>query len=61
LLRQYWPKERFFTDLEHDEVKKVIRELNRRPRKTLQYKTPEALMKKHMAKITLNTFDALQT
>ena len=60
LLRQYWPKGKPFTNLEQDEVYKVVKELNRRPRKTLQYLTPESLMRTHLHNLSNKMRDALQ-
>jgi len=51
LLRQYWPKKTELKNVEQREVKKVVKKLNQRPRKTLKYKTPEYLMKKHIDKL----------
>lgn len=51
LLRQYWPKKTELKNVEQKEVTKVIKALNRRPRKTLKYKTPEYLMNKHIKKL----------
>ena len=61
LLRQYWPKERRFTSVEQEEVCEVVKELNCRPRKTLQYKTPESLMRAHLQNLSRRMRDALQT
>jgi len=51
LLRQYWPKETNFKKVKQKEVASVIVQLNDRPRKKLEYKTPADLMEKHMAAI----------
>lgn len=51
LLRQYWPKCTDFTKVTAREIKKNVSQLNRRPRKTLRFKTPEVLMHNHMAAI----------
>lgn len=40
LIRQYFPKKSDFTKLSHDEVQRVVARLNNRPRKTLNFKTP---------------------
>lgn len=40
LLRQYWPKNTDFKTVTQDEVFHVLDELNHRPRKVLDYKTP---------------------
>ena len=51
LLRQYWPKNTDFKKVNQREVAKVLRKLNRRPRKILNYKTPADLMSKHIKAI----------
>jgi len=51
LLRQYWPKKTDFKKISAKEVKSVIVQLNNRPRKKLNYKTPAKLMADHMAVI----------
>lgn len=48
LLRQYWPKSTDFRQVEDDEVFEAVTQLNRRPRKTLGFKTPESLMQNHL-------------
>jgi len=40
LVRQYFPKQCDFTSITDEEVKQVQHRLNRRPRKTLGYRTP---------------------
>ena len=40
LLRQYFPKGTDFTTLSHQEVAKAVSNLNNRPRKRLNYRTP---------------------
>jgi transposase, IS30 family len=49
LLRQYWPKSMDLKKVTNEEVRAVVTQLNRRPRKTLGFKTPEELMQNHMA------------
>ena len=49
LLRQYWPKITDFKKVSQKEVSSVIMQLNKRPRKTLNYQTPATLMANHMA------------
>ena len=49
LLRQYWPKATNFKKISQLEVASVIAELNDRPRKKLNYKTPADLMNQNMA------------
>lgn len=41
LIRQYYPKKSSFEELTQQELNKVMRELNQRPRKKLGFKTPE--------------------
>lgn len=40
LVRQYFPKDRHFTDIKGWEVRHAMHRLNHRPRKTLGYRTP---------------------
>lgn len=49
LLRQWWPKSTDFKLISHKEVEQAILELNNRPRKKLNYKTPADLMAGNMA------------
>jgi IS30 family transposase len=49
LLRQYWPKSTDFKHVTDKEVKATVTQLNQRPRKTLNFKTPAVLMQNHMA------------
>ncbi len=49
LLRQYWQNVLTSKKMTQDEVSAVIKKLNRRPRKTLGFKTPEQLMKIYLA------------
>ncbi len=49
LLRQYWPKSTDFKKVSNDEVYDVVAQLNKRPRKTLGFKTPEYLMQNYLA------------
>ena len=51
LLRQYWPKKTNFKLISTAEVDAVLIKLNNRPRKKLNYQTPNELMKTHMAAI----------
>jgi IS30 family transposase len=51
LLRQYWPKSTDFKKISQSAVQDVIVNLNDRPRKKLNYKTPAKLMAEHMAAI----------
>lgn len=49
LLRQDFPKSTDFKTVSQKAVKKSVDQLNSRPRKTLAFKTPAALMQKEMA------------
>lgn len=49
LLRQYWPKKTDFKKISKEEVSSVLLQLNERPRKKLNYQTPDKLMTEHMA------------
>lgn len=49
LLRQYFPKSTDFKMVSAKAVKQSVDELNSRPRKTLAFKTPAALMQEEMA------------
>ena len=49
LIRQYFPKNTDFKVVSDKAVKQSIDQLNNRPRKTLAFKTPAALIQKEMA------------
>lgn len=49
LLRQYFPKNTDFKQVSQFDVKRAVKRLNSRPRKDLEYKTPNQLMSVHMA------------
>jgi IS30 family transposase len=49
LLRQYWPKKTDFKKVSLKEVESVIVQLNNRPRKKLNFRTPAKLMAENMA------------
>jgi IS30 family transposase len=51
LLRQYWPKKTDFKKVSQKSVSSVIVQLNNRPRKKLNYKTPAIKMAEYMAAI----------
>jgi IS30 family transposase len=51
LLRQYWPKMADFKKVSQSDVQDVIIELNARPRKKLNDKTPARLMAEHRVAI----------
>ena len=40
LVRQYFPKDTDFVSVSNEEVDFVMQKLNRRPRKSLDFKTP---------------------
>lgn len=49
LLRQYFPKRTDFKQVSQIEVRRAVKQLNDRPRKYLDFKTPSDLMAKHRA------------
>lgn len=49
LLRQYLPKATDFKKVTSNQVQEAVNKLNSRPRKNLDFKTPEELMNAHMA------------
>lgn len=49
LLRQYLSKETDFKKVTSNQVQEAVNKLNSRPRKNLDFKTPEELMNAHMA------------
>jgi transposase, IS30 family len=49
LLRQYFPKSTDFKTVRANAIKQSVDQLNDRPRKTLAFKTPAALIQKEMA------------
>ena len=51
LLRQYFPKSTDLKTVSQKSVDEAVKRLNSRPRKWLDYKTPEQLMSKHLAAI----------
>lgn len=51
LIRQYFPKSTDFRIVSGKQVRSMVRKLNRRPRKTLGYKTPDQLWAEHLAAI----------
>jgi len=50
LLRQFFPKSRDLRDVSREELAEAERLLNTRPRKCLQYRTPEEVMAKMLAR-----------
>lgn len=50
LIREFFPKNTLFSNVTHEEVKKVQYLINIRPRKTLKWKTPLELMNKKLKK-----------
>lgn len=51
LLRQYWPKKTDFKRVAANDVDYVLKRLNNRPRKSLNFKTPAEIMQEHLLKI----------
>lgn len=49
LLRQYFPKSTDFKKVTQAEVRRAVKRLNTRPRKSLDFKTPGDLMAEHRA------------
>ena len=49
LLRQYWPKSTDFKKVPQEDVVSTIANLNARPRKKLNFKTPAEMMAEHRA------------
>lgn len=49
LLRQYFPKNTDFKKVTQVDVRRVVKRLNTRPRKNLDFKTPSDLMAEHRA------------
>ena len=49
LLRQYFPKDTDFKKVTQLEVRRAVKRLNTRPRKDLEFKTPDQLMGDHRA------------
>ena len=60
LLRQYFPKSTNFKLIGQREVDIAVDKLNRRPRKTLNFKTPQYLMSEYLASIKGLGGDALR-
>lgn len=50
LLRRYIPKRTSLTSLTQDELDDIVYEINNRPRKVLQYETPQEVFTKHLKK-----------
>lgn len=44
LIRRYLPKKTSFTNLSKEELDEIVTEINNRPRKVLQYKTPKEIL-----------------
>ena len=45
LLRQYFPKGTDFTQMSHQELRYRVTQINTRPRKRLNYRTPSEVLK----------------
>jgi len=52
LLRQYLPKGTHFTDVSQHQVQQCVHELNNRPRKKLEYRTPYEVFKEQTVALT---------
>ncbi len=48
LLRRYLPKKTSFESLTQVELDDIVREINNRPRKTLNYFTPQEMLKSEL-------------
>lgn len=53
LIRQYFPKKSSFTELTDKDMKRVMDNLNHRPRKTLGFKTPSEVFYEHLVALHL--------
>ena len=60
LIRQYFPKSSNLKLITQSEVQRVVDKLNRRPRKTLKFKTPQSLMNGYLSSIKPLAGDALR-
>ena len=52
LLRQYFPKGMDFTNITQNDIDKVVEEINNRPRKRLNWNTPQKIMERNHALCT---------
>lgn len=52
LIRQYFPKKTCLAQHSQEKLDQVATQLNTRPRKTLNYKTPEEILNQGVALIT---------
>jgi len=50
LLREYFPKKTDFTKITQNEINEVVKEINNRPRKCLQFNTPVEEFRKELTK-----------
>jgi len=56
LIRQYFPKNRDFRTIRDKEIIRVIKRLNNRPRKCLEFKTPnQVFFEDELTNVALNT------
>lgn len=56
LIRQYFPKNRDFRTIRDEEIIRVIKRLNNRPRKCLEFKTPnQVFFEDELTNVALNT------
>ena len=56
LLREYFPKKTDFTHITQEEIDDVVKEINNRPRKCLQFKTPVEEFRKELTRIVAIPF-----
>ena len=53
LIREYLPKKTDFREVSNAEIRKIEKKLNKRPRKVLDYKTPEEIMNDYIEFVAL--------
>ena len=56
LIRRYFPKKTDFNEITEQQLKKVQEKLNNRPRKVLNYKTPNYMMEIEISKIIYQNY-----
>jgi IS30 family transposase len=56
LIRRYFPKKTDFNDITEQQLKNVQEKLNNRPRKVLNYKTPNHMMEIEISKIKYQNY-----
>lgn len=55
LLRRYFPKRTDFTYVEQEEINEIVEELNNRPRKVLQFLTPNEVFNMHLLSVRIQS------